>query len=147
MAGPRMSAQDAADKWAARVGQSGDYYRKGVQNTNKDWADASIAARERRNQGLIAAINNGTIDAGIQRAGTQKWRNNTLAVGVQNWTANTPRAKPAFLTGLQKSYGFMQAAANATQGMPRDTVQQRIAYAAAWQQAMHDQSQAAKASG
>lgn len=140
----RKSPQDAAAKWVQRVQQSGDYYRQGVATTNKDWAANSVAASARRDQALIQAINSGRINAGITRAGTNKWRQNTLNKGVNNWVQNTPRAQQAYLSGLQRSYNYMNAADQAIADMPSVTAQDRISRAAAWLTAMHDQSQADK---
>jgi hypothetical protein len=140
----RKSISDAVTKWQQRVAQSGEYYRRGVQSTTKDWASNAVAAADRRNAGLQRAMSEGTIDAGIQRAGTNKWRNATLSKGVNAWTTNTPQAADRFQAGLQKSYNYMAAADQAIANMPGDTPQQRIARAGAWLTTMHEQADAAK---
>lgn len=140
----RKSVQDATAKWQQRVAQSGQYYQQGVQNPGVTWAANAVAAADRRNQGLQRAIASGAIDAGIQQAGDSKWRNNTIAKGVPAWTQNTPKAAPAFQAGLQKAYGYMDAAESATSSMARTTRQDRIARAAAFLNAVGEAADQAK---
>lgn len=136
----RKSPQDAAQKWAQRVQQSAPYYQSGVNNPSVDWAGPAVAAKDRRNAGLQAAINDGRIDAGIQRAGTGKWRAQTLAKGVTNWQQNTPKAQPQYLNGLQQVYADMQAADAAVSNMPRTTREDRIQRAATFLRTMGEQA-------
>ena len=72
------SVADSQEKWARRVGQAGQDYQRGVQNA-QGWAAGAVAAANRRNAGLMAAINDGRIDAGIQRTGDNGWRTATIA--------------------------------------------------------------------
>ena len=140
----RKSVQDAVNKWTQRVQQSGQFYQSGVSNTNVDWAGPAVAAAPRRNAGLQQAIANGSIDAGIQRAGTNKWRANTLAKGVSAWTQNTPKAAPQYQAGLTQVYNYFSAADSAVASMPRVTRQDRIARASAFLNAVGAQADAQK---
>jgi hypothetical protein len=141
----RKSVQDAVTKWQQRVQQSGPYYQAGVTNPNVDWAGPAVAAADRRNAGLQKAIADGRIDAGIQRAGTAKWRQGAVSKGVTAWTTNTPKAAPAYNAGLQKVYGFFNAADQAVANMPRTTREDRIARAATFLRTVGMQADAAKA--
>lgn len=141
----RKTVQQAADKWAQRVSQSGQFYQAGVNNSAVDWAGPAVAAADRRNAGLQQAISDGRIDAGIQRAGTAKWRANTIAKGVAAWTTNTPKAAPAFAAGLTKVYNYFSAADSVVANMPRTTREQRIARASAFLREVGNQADAAKA--
>lgn len=143
----RTTITDAVSKWKSRVAQSGQYYQAGVSNPQVDWAGPAVAAADRRNAGLQAAIANGTIDAGIQRAGTAKWRANTLAKGVSAWTANTPNAAPAYQAGLTKTYQYFNTADAAVAGMPTTTRADRIAKAGAFLAAVGAAADQAKQQG
>ncbi|MEO7002003.1 MAG: hypothetical protein ABI068_09260, partial [Ktedonobacterales bacterium] len=116
----------------------------GVQNAT-GWAENAVAAGARRNAGLQRAIADGRIDVGIQRTGDQGWKTATVAKGVPAWTANTPKAAAKYQAGMQRVYGYLQAAQQATAGMDTTTVEGRIAKAAAWQRVVSEQAQAAKA--
>lgn len=140
----RSSISDAVSKWSTRVAQSGPFYQAGVSNPQVDWAGPAVAAADRRNAGLQAAIANGTIDAGIQRAGTAKWRANTLAKGVSAWTTNTPKAAPQYQAGLTKVYQYFTSADAAVANMPTTTRADRIAKAGAFLAAVGAAADAAK---
>lgn len=143
--GARKTVADAVSKWQTRVSQSGAFYQAGVQNPQVDWAGPAVAAKDRRDQGLLSAIADGRIDAGIQRAGTQKWRTNTVAKGVSAWTQNTPKAAPQYGAGLTKVYTYFSAADAAVANMPRTTRQDRIQRGAAFLNAVGEAADAAKA--
>lgn len=143
----RKSVQDAVSKWQSRVQQSGQFYQQGVSNPQVDWAGPAVAAAPRRNAGLQQAISDGRIDAGIQRAGTAKWRAGATSKGVQAWTTNTPKAAPAYQAGLTKVYSYFNAADQAVANMPRTTRAERIARATAFLSEVGNQADAAKTSG
>lgn len=143
----RKSIQDAVSKWQTRVAASGQFYQQGVSNPNVDWAGPAVAAADRRNAGLQRAIAEGRIDAGIQRAGTAKWRSGAQSKGVAAWTANTPKAAPLYQQGLTKVYGYFNAADAAVANMPRTTRAERIARAGAFLESVGAQADAAKAQG
>lgn len=140
----RKSVSDAVAKWQQRVSQSGQFYTAGVQNPGVDWAGPAVAAGARRDAGLQQAMADGRIDAGIQRAGTAKWRANAISKGAQAWTTNTPKAAPAFSAGLQRVYGYFNAADQAVASMPRDTREQRIARASEFLRTVGSQADAFK---
>lgn len=143
----RKSVTDAVSKWQQRVQQSGPFYQAGVQNPQVDWAGPAVAAADRRNAGLQQAIADGRIDAGIQRAGTNKWRAGAISKGVQAWTTNTPKAAPNYQRGLQQVYGYFQAADQTVASMPRTTREERIQRAAAFIRTVGEQADAAKRQG
>lgn len=141
----RISVNDATNKWLTRVQQSGQYYQAGVSNPAVDWQGPAVAASDRRDAGLMRAINDGRINAGINRVGTTKWRANTLAKGVTAWTTNTPKAAPAYNAGMTRVYSYFPQADQAIASLPANTPQERIQRAAVFLQTMSDQAQAYKA--
>ncbi len=139
----KKTVQQATEKWQRRVGQAGQDYQAGVQHA-QGWAAKAVAAAPRRNAGLTMAISDGRIDAGIQRAGDNKWRSHALAKGAPAYVANTPKAAPAYNAGMSKVFGFLQAAEGATSNMDTSTVEGRLAKSAAFLRAVHTAAQAAK---
>jgi len=142
MAKSRKTAAQAASKWHTRVGQSGSAYADGVSAAGVDWAGAatSEAATKLRNANLMAAINDGSINAGIQKAGNAKWRANTVAKGVPAWQTQTSSqaAQTAYQSAMATVEGdYAQADAAMQQAGDGSTTASRIQRAAAWATAMH----------
>lgn len=148
MAKSRPSAAAVADKTVKNAQAAGPYYQQGVQNAT-GWLEGALAAANRRNAGLMAAINNGTIDAGMQRAGDAGWKAATLGKGVKNWSAamSDPATKQRIQQGAQTNMNMIAQVDSATANMPRDTLEQRLAYAAERSRAMASLAAARKQAG
>lgn len=132
MARKLKTPAEAAAKFARRVQGAGQDYQTGVQQAT-DWAANAIAAAPRRNAGLQRAIADGTIDAGISRAGDAKWRANTLSKGVQNWATNTAKAQDAYQSGMTRAMSYQQQAQAATANMDTSTLEGRLEKARVYQ--------------
>jgi hypothetical protein len=143
MARKLKTPAEAAAKFARRVQGAGQDYQSGVQSAT-DWAANAVAAAPRRNAGLQAAIANGTIDAGIQRAGDAKWRANTLSKGVQNWATNTAKAQDAYQSGMTRAMAYQQQAQAATASIDTTTLEGRLEKARVYAQTVHAAAQADK---
>jgi hypothetical protein len=139
----RKSIQQATDKWTRRTPQAAQDYAQGVQNAT-NWAERAVAASNRRNMALQAAIQSGAIDAGIQRTGDAGWKAKTVAKGVPNWSAGVAKGGGAYSAGLQKAYGYLAAADQAVANLPTDTAEQRAEKSRQYQLAVHRAAQAAK---
>lgn len=145
MARKRRSAATAAGNWQTRTTASANAYKSAVSDPTVDWVGpaTSQATTQLRDQHLQAAINNGSINAGMQRAGNAKWSKNTSGKGVTNWTnaVGTQASKTAYQDAMQiveADYAVAEQAMNASGGDP-GTTQGRITRAGAWAQSMHDQ--------
>lgn len=139
----KSDPQSASQKFGRRIAQAGQDYAAGVQKS-AGWAAPAMAAKARRDAGLQAAIANDSINKGIQNAGDNKWRGNTLAKGQAAWVASAPRAAQAYQQAAGKVFGYLAQAEQATAGMDTSTVQGRIAKAGAFQLSVHQQARAAK---
>lgn len=143
MARRMKTAQQAADKYGTRVTQAGPDYTAGVQNAGS-WVEGAIAAANRRNAGLQAAIASGSIDRGIQSTGDAGWKSKTLAKGPTNYTNSVQNAKPAYLNGMSRAMQFQQAAQQATAGIDTSTLAGRLQKAQVWAQTVAAQAAQAK---
>lgn len=141
----RKSPQAATDKWQKRVAVAQQDYASGVQAAT-NWAERAVAAANRRNAGLMRAIQNNTIDAGIQRTGDAGWKAKTVAKGPTNWAAGVAKAAPAMLAGQQKLAGYLASADAAVANMPSDTPEQRAERSRVYQLAVHAAAAQAKGS-
>ena len=60
-------------KWRSRAQVSTEDYRAGVLNPRNDWQAATIAAAASYKAGIQAALNANRFEAGVRKAGTEKW--------------------------------------------------------------------------
>lgn len=68
-----------ADKWAEVTPGRATFYETGVRTTTRDWSAATQAAETAYAQGVSEAVSRGAFADGVSGAGTNKWREQTLA--------------------------------------------------------------------
>ena len=143
MARRMKTAAQAADRYQKGVQGAGAAYTAGVQNSG-DWAQGALDAANRRNAGLMEAINSGAIDQGITNRGTPGWRQATLAKGPTNYVQSTATARPKYEQGMQRAMQYQQNAAAATASIDTSTASGRDQKMLAWINSVRDQAKAAK---
>jgi hypothetical protein len=79
------SLNRASEKWKRQSAASTPEYEAGVRETQKDWANNTAAAADSYAQGVQQAISEDRFSSGVERAGSAKWRNNTLTKGPTRW--------------------------------------------------------------
>lgn len=72
------TAQQAAANWAASAGRAATDWAQGVQSYNGDWAGATTSQQATLLQNVTTAISNGSWARGVQRVGTQGWKQATV---------------------------------------------------------------------
>lgn len=92
------SAQEVSDKWVRRAAAASQDYRAGIARTT-DWAGPTAAAETVYIQAVVEAANAGRFGRGVAAAGTAKWKDRALAVGV-----------PRFATGVAAAESVYRAA-------------------------------------
>lgn len=73
------------EKFARVTPGRAEDFRLGVETTKKDWAAETAGAEASYAAGVQAAISAKRFGKGVRAAGTERWRNKTLAVGVERW--------------------------------------------------------------
>ena len=73
------TADQAATNWEQSAGRAATNWTAGVNNYSGDWAGATTRQQNVMLQNVTAAINNGSWANGINRVGTQGWKNATQA--------------------------------------------------------------------
>jgi len=71
------TAQQAAANWAGSAGRAATAWTEGVNNFSGDWAGRTAAQQSVMQQNLNDAINSGRWSQGVQRVGTQGWKQAT----------------------------------------------------------------------
>lgn len=94
------SAAAIASKWARVTPSRSQDYTQGVSNPRRDWADATQEAAENYNTAIQAAINAGRFQAGVERAGTSKWRAKTLQKGPGRWAQGVQSGAQDYESGF-----------------------------------------------
>lgn len=72
------TAQQAAANWAGSAGRAQTEWQQGVQGYSGDWAGATTRQQAVLLQNVTQAISNGSWANGVNRRGTQGWKQATL---------------------------------------------------------------------
>ena len=76
------------EKWQRRSGSAGEEYRVGVESSQADWAGATTAAAA-------------SYAAGVQAAGTAKWKRMASEKGAPRFGPGVAAAGPDFAKGFE----------------------------------------------
>lgn len=78
----KISAEEAFKRYQNGMAGAGEKIKYGVLNTDKSQSRNAIAAKEKMINNLNKALNNGDWEAGLKRAGDEKWSSNLISKGV-----------------------------------------------------------------
>lgn len=95
------SSAQIAEKWARVTPQRAQDFEQGVRNPRRSWAQATAAAADAQAEGVQQAIAEGRFQRGVERAGDEKWRNNTVEKGVRRWGPGVQVAQQDFQQGFE----------------------------------------------
>jgi hypothetical protein len=142
----KSNPADFVARWRAGVGAAGTRYTQGIQRT-QNWAEATTSPQAiiARNNGLRRAMDDGSIDRGIQKLTSAGWRDATVAK-AGNWQTgvNSQRAQANALAGANRLFGYLQSAESAISSTPRGTYEENKQRLVAWMDSMHASAQANK---
>jgi len=100
MPAPRVpNVQRAAAKWARRAASASGEYTEGVTTTQSDWAALATAAQPTYVAAVQAAAASGMYGKGVTRAGTAKWRKNSVEKGPTRYAQGVQVAEPDYSAG------------------------------------------------
>lgn len=132
------TVEQAKEKWRERIAGSGKYMKAGVDSPRADWEAEALKAAPKRDAGLTKAIAEGTIDAGIKAAGTEKWQMRTATVGVPRWTSDAPKAVEEFGAGITPVIECVEEAKRKVAAMSETTLEERAEKSKQYQIAMSE---------
>ena len=72
-------------KWQKRVEVATPDYEFGIKHPREDWASATKAAESAWREGVQKAIAEGRFVKGVEAAGTKKWQEKALTLGVRRY--------------------------------------------------------------
>jgi hypothetical protein len=114
---------DIGDKWQRVAATRQTDYEQGVNDPTVDWARAAAAAKDSFEAGVNAAIQRGAFVAGVGKAGNDKWKRKTAAVGTQRWAPGVRAATDDYVAGFTPFRDVIertQLPARAPRGDPRN---------------------------
>jgi len=97
---PVKSLDQISEKWARVVGVSSVEYEHGIRNPGQDWATNTAAAEPAFASGIQKAIADKRFGSGVRNAGTAKWQERTIAVGIGRWIEGVNLSRPAYEAGF-----------------------------------------------
>jgi hypothetical protein len=97
---PVKSLDRISEKWTRVVAVSGPDYQAGVQEPRTDWKAATVAAAAVHTAATQKALAEKRFEKGVAAAGTKKWQDRTLSVGVNRWTEGVSLSRSAYENGF-----------------------------------------------
>ena len=89
-------------KWTRRVEAATPDYEYGIKNPRKDWAEETKKAEAAWADGVQKAISEGRFVKGVESAGTKKWQEKALKVGVKRYSEGVRAAKDDYKAKMAK---------------------------------------------
>jgi len=103
-----MPLEKIVDKWNRRVGIAGPEFEDGLRNPKVDWETATLAAVSAWEAAMQEAIRLGTWAKGIREAGTRKWQDRSLTLGVARWPSGVAAAVGDYRTGFAPYHAALE---------------------------------------
>ena len=95
------SAARSSAKWKRQSQAAQPEYSTGVQETKKDWKANTLAAGDNYEAGVTQAIADKRFQGGVEAAGTNKWRENTLKKGPNRWAEGIATSTDSYEKGFK----------------------------------------------
>lgn len=133
-----LTALEIAQKQIKRSKAAVGDYKKGVMDTKKNPMQLAKAKKEKMRANLMAAIDDGDWEAGLDSVNVQDWKNLTSGKGADNYTRGIDAAEQKiidFQTAIKPHRDSVKAA---VQAMPDDTFDQRMERMVANANGMHE---------
>lgn len=97
------------EKWTrVTPGRQADF-ESGVRAPSRDWAASAAAAEQAWEDGTSAAVARKGYQAGVRKAGTEKWSRKTLGPGVQRWGPGVRDAGPDYQSGFETYHRVIES--------------------------------------
>lgn len=133
------SVTEIAEKWARVTPGRAEDYQKGIESPRKDWESATAAAEGRYKEGVQKAAARGAFGKGVRAAGTAKWKEKALELGVRRWPEGVQAAQDAYNAGFAP-YADVIARTSLPPKYPRGDIR-NIARVAAIAKALRDKKE------
>lgn len=102
------SIDTISKKWQQVTPQRASIYKTNVEAPLRDWEKETLAASDRRDEGLQQAIADGRINRGIAKTGQAGWKKNTSVKGPSRWSQGVSGAEPEYRAGFAPYHDVIQ---------------------------------------
>ena len=103
-----MSLAKTVLKWNRRVSIAGPEFEDGLKNPKRDWMDATLAAADAWAKAIAEAIRLNLYDKGVREAGTKKWQDRALTLGVERWPSGVAAAVDDYRDGFAPYHAALE---------------------------------------
>lgn len=115
-----LSPQEIAAQWKASMAASGDKIKKKVQAVTENPAEKAIAAIPYMRQRVLAAIDDGTVEAGLRKVTLTGWKAAMSGKGVSNMQAGLADGMPKVAAYQAMAAPTFDAIRQAASAIPKD---------------------------
>lgn len=98
---PIKSLKAIRDKWTRVTPQRTEDYKLGIQNPRRDWATETKNSSDNYKAGVDKAHSQGLFVKGVEKAGTKKWQEKSLAVGPGRFAEGVYQGGDAYESGFK----------------------------------------------
>lgn len=137
---PRMSVQQAVDKWQRKSQGASQDYVNGINAVTQ--APGAAAARNVQGyvNGVQAAVTSGKWQQNVGAVSLEDWRRAAVEKGAARLGPGVMAAAPKMAAALDRVFPMIDRAQQEISGMDRSTPEARIARSSAFQLAMYRQA-------
>ena len=119
--------QAVADKWAAKLGASGQAIKDGIDQVTTAPTLKAAQQVDRYVQGVQEAATSGKWQRGLQSVSLQDWKDAMTNKGLTRITSGATAAKPKFAAFMSKLLPYQDGVVKQLDSMPRGGLQENIA--------------------
>lgn len=117
---------EVADRWAQRMGASGEAIKAGVMAVTTNPAEKAASRADAWAAGVQRALADGKFQRGLRRTTLQSWQDALLKKGLPRIAAGASQAKPKVQAFLEKFLPHQEALKQKLASMPRGDLQANI---------------------
>lgn len=121
-----LSEQEWAEKWASRMAGSTAAMQKGADRVTVSPGEKAIASKEKYRQRVMAALDDGTYEAGNKSYTTEDWRRAYKDKGIQRVASGATAAKPKVMAYARVAGPIAQASSEQCSQMPNTSDEQAL---------------------
>ncbi len=104
-----MDQAKISKKWATVTPQRDQFYKEGVENPRRPWADSAFKGEENYKRSVTEAANQGRFGKGIRKVGEAKWKNRSSELGPGRFREGVQVAEADHLQGFAPYYETFKA--------------------------------------
>lgn len=121
-----------AEKWSRRLTASTPDMQTGVMNVRENPAAKAISRKDKMRQNILASIDSGKWEAGLQRTTLDSWKRAMIDKGLPRVNAGATAAIPKYQAFAAELLPFQDSLKQEIDNMPDMTLEDSIARMSAW---------------